>query len=356
MTAVIWLLIGLFRHQPPSGKRQPMVSVLIAARNEEGVIGKCLTALSKQDYPPERWELIVVDDDSEDATRAEVRRFREKFHKMKMLSIEDTPRGVAPKKHALSMGIRAASGAIILTTDADCLPPSGWITSMANQFDSDTDAVAGFSPLKGNGLIGAIAALDALINAVVSAGSIGQRRPATVAGRNFAFRRSVFLEIGGYGENIEGASGDDDLLLQRIGNHGGKVRFNPDVAAHVLSSAPLSIDAWWRMKRRHISAGKRYEPVLVAFSSMLYLFQIGLILSVILTLAGMVTPQQLLLMWGVKILVDGVTVAKAASILKVRRWLFPLIVAELISPLVFSLLIPTAMIGKVRWKGRELDS
>jgi cellulose synthase/poly-beta-1,6-N-acetylglucosamine synthase-like glycosyltransferase len=205
-------------------------------------------------------------------------------------------------------------------------------------------------------LVGIVAALDAFINAVVSAGSIGQGRPTTVAGRNFGFRRSVFLEIGGYGENIEGASGDDDLLLQRISNRGGKVRFNPESASHVLSSAPPTFSAWWRMKRRHISAGKRYEPVLVAFSTILYLFQVGLILSIIFTLSGMISFQLLILIWGVKIVVDTITMGKGAALLKIRRWLVPVIVAELVSPLVFTLLIPTAMVGKVKWKGRDLDS
>ena len=332
-----------------------MVSVLIAARNEAGVIGNCLTALSTQNYPSDLWEVIVIDDNSTDSTSSEVRSFRKAFEMLKLLSIEPPPPGIAPKKHALSKGIRAAQGEIILTTDADCLPPPSWISSMAKQFDEGVDAVAGFSPLSGKGIAGTLGSFDALINGVVSAGSIGQGKPTTLAGRNFGFRRSVWLEIGGYGENIKGASGDDDLLLQRISNHGGKVRFNTEASAQVLSTAQPSLSAWWRMKRRHISAGKRYEPLLVVFSAMLYLFQVGLIVSAILTLFGLFNPWHLLMIWGVKFAVDGFTVMKGAVLLKARNWIFPLIVGELISPFLFMVLIPAAMVGKISWKGRDLE-
>lgn len=352
---VLWLFVGLYRHKPRRRSLRPRVSVLIAARNEAGNITRCLTAMAAQNYPAERWEIIIIDDNSTDSTRAEIRAFRGKFHEMKILSVTAPPLGVAPKKHALAKGIMVAEGEIILTTDADCEPSAGWVSSMASHFDKGVDAVAGISPLAGKGLVGKIAGLDSLINAVVSAGSIGQGRPVTVAGRNFGFRRSVFMEIGGYGEDIQGASGDDDLLLQRISRHGGKVKFNAEVAGHVLSSAPPTLDAWWRMKRRHISAGKRYQPLLVTFSAMLYLFQVGLILMAALAIAGHLSLEFFIAIFGIKFAVDMATVARGAVIMKVRKWLIPFIIAELISPILFTILIPTAMVGKISWKGRELD-
>ncbi len=353
--AALWLLVGLIRLKSANSERYPKVSVLIAARNEAGNITRCLTAMTRQDYPTERWELIVVDDNSTDETRSEVRAFRDKFHEMKMLSVDSPPVGVAPKKHALTKGIMVAEGEIILTTDADCVPSTGWISSMVSHFEEGVDAVAGISPLAGKGLVGKLAGLDSLINAVVSAGSIGQGHPVTVAGRNFGFRRSSFLKIGGYGENIHGASGDDDLLLQRISRHGGKVRFSSNIAAHVRSDAPPTLGAWWRMKRRHISAGKRYQPLFILISTMLYLFQVGLILMSIITIMGNLSVEFFLIVLGLKVAVDMATVTKGALIMSARKWLFPFVIAELISPFLFAILIPAAMVGKIRWKGRELD-
>lgn len=104
------------------------VSVVIAARNEEKNIQACLDGLANQHYPRDRFEVILVDDHSGDRTvqvaEACIRRHPE-------LNFRVHSSSASPgKKAALREGLKLASGEIVLTTDADCVPNPGWIRAM----------------------------------------------------------------------------------------------------------------------------------------------------------------------------------------------------------------------------------
>ena len=92
----------------------PLVSVLVAARNEERAIARCLGSLLGQRYP--RYEIIVADDRSEDAT-PEI--LREQFPSVRAVRIPSLPEGCAGKSHALAVAAREARGDWLLFTDAD---------------------------------------------------------------------------------------------------------------------------------------------------------------------------------------------------------------------------------------------
>jgi cellulose synthase/poly-beta-1,6-N-acetylglucosamine synthase-like glycosyltransferase len=117
----------------------PFVSVLVAMRNEEQVIGQCVAALRAQDYPAGSCEFILVDDGSTDGTIDAATR----------ASLGDDRFTIVPnsgrpgKKGALRSGVERARGDVVLTTDADCLPKPGWIRAMAAHFEPGTGIVSG---------------------------------------------------------------------------------------------------------------------------------------------------------------------------------------------------------------------
>ncbi len=315
-----------------------------------------LNALQSQDYPNDKWEAIILDDSSDDDTAEIVREYVEQDKRFRLIEVGDHPDGIAPKKNALTKGVECSTAEIILVTDADCKPGPGWVSGMAKQFSTDTDAVVGYSPLTGKGLAGAVGRFDAFVNAVVSAGTIGLGHPTTAVGRNMGYRKSVWNHIGGFGSTVKGASGDDDLLLQRIASKKGKVVFSGDRTTKVGSNTKSTLAEWWLMKRRHLSAGKRYQPALILFSFALYLFQVGLLIITGLATFGKINPIQVGAIWGFKVLVDGLALQKGAQLLQHKRWIASFITGEVISPILFTLLVPISLIGKVRWKGRALNS
>lgn len=300
-------------------------------------------------YPSDKLEIIIIDDGSTDRTADIVRSAMAFCPSLTLIDAPALQAGIAPKKNALLAGISASKGEIILTTDADCFPKSGWVKGMMKYFDLDVVAVAGYSPVTGG-----IAGFDAFVNGVVSAGSIGLGTPTTAVGRNFAYRRTAFEAIGGFGETIRGASGDDDLLLQRLSRSGGKVAFSTDPATFVEAKGAESFRDWLTMKRRHLSAGTRYSPALVSLFVILYAFHFGLIASIITSIVGLTSWALPASIWGMKVLADFATLKKGAGILNRPRWVRDCLIAEIISPLLVCLVTPLAVVGKVKWKGREL--
>ncbi|HQG47240.1 MAG TPA: glycosyltransferase, partial [bacterium] len=133
MTALLFILQGFRRLKPPSASMgRPFISVLIAARNEAAHITPLLEALDRQDYPRDRHEILIIDDDSSDTTVKEIDRWQRAHpgSPLRLIHSQGRDQVISPKKHALAQGIAAARGEILLFTDADCLPLSTWISAL----------------------------------------------------------------------------------------------------------------------------------------------------------------------------------------------------------------------------------
>jgi len=353
--AVFALAFGMARLRHSHSYAKPTIAILIAARNEEECISDCLAAIEKQDYPENLREIVVINDNSDDSTADIARSFRDKIPGLRIIDAGELPEGIAPKKNALIAGIKATSSDIILTTDTDCQPPPGWISGIATCFEQDVDAVVGYSPLTGRGLIGALARFDGFISAIISAGTTGLGYPGSSVGRNFAYRRQAWLDAGGFGSDAAAASGDDDLLLQRIASRGKKVVFATDPNSFVPARGKEKFPEWWRMKRRHYSAARRYKPGLVIAGTLLYLFNPALVIMTIMAAAGHIDPIVAVGVWGAKISADGLALSRGSRLFHHQGWVFPWLIGEILSPVIFTILLPVSMVGRINWKGRKLD-
>ena len=95
----------------------PKVSIILPARNEEEFIGKCLDSLIEQDYT--NYEIIVVDDSSDDATGKIISEYAKKNSKIIPVSAQIKPDGWMGKNWACMEGYKKATGELLLFTDAD---------------------------------------------------------------------------------------------------------------------------------------------------------------------------------------------------------------------------------------------
>ncbi len=100
-----------------TSKTNPKVSIILPARNEEEFIGKCLDSLIKQDY--ENYEIIVIDDSSEDKTGKIILEYAKKHPKVIPVSARPKPEGWMGKNWACMEGYAKATGELLLFTDAD---------------------------------------------------------------------------------------------------------------------------------------------------------------------------------------------------------------------------------------------
>lgn len=120
---LIKTMIDSFRYTPLLDKfdqkphHSPRVSVILPARNEENFIQKCLDSLTAQDYP--NYEIITIDDSSEDSTGSIIAQYAKKNSKVIHVSAGPKPEGWMGKNWACMEGYKKVTGELLLFTDAD---------------------------------------------------------------------------------------------------------------------------------------------------------------------------------------------------------------------------------------------
>jgi len=129
------------RTPKPDEERLPTVSILVPVKNEEKVVGRLLRVLVDMDYPEQKKEIIVIDDDSTDKTVEICRRYVERYPNLIRLVLKPTSNR---KASALNYGLRYAKGEIVATFDADNVPEPDALMRAAEYFeDPSTAAVQG---------------------------------------------------------------------------------------------------------------------------------------------------------------------------------------------------------------------
>lgn len=207
---VTWRAIPVFSH-PTSPKTT--ISVIIPARNEEQNIGVLLEALHKQTYPPALFEVIVIDDHSTDETAAIVRKFRG----IKLIRLQED--GInSYKKKAIETGIAAATGQLIVTTDADCLPGPQWLHYIA-AFKEERNSVFVAAPVVfhcNSSVLQMFQSMDFMVLQGITGASVDKNIHSMCNGANLAYERDAFDKVGGFAGIDHIASGDDMLLMHKI--------------------------------------------------------------------------------------------------------------------------------------------
>src|SRR5690349_19209623 len=186
-----------------------MISVVVPVRNEELTISNLLSHLSLQEY--RNFEIIIVNDDSEDETLWMVNQAQ-----LRNLTVIHNPgKG---KKAAITAGVRAARGSIVVTTDADCTVSTQWLTNMRVPFrDQEVMMAFGGVRMEGSGsFFDSLQAMEfaGLIGVGASTAALGA--PTMCNGANLAFRKKVFGEVKGFEDNLSIPSGDDEFLMRKI--------------------------------------------------------------------------------------------------------------------------------------------
>jgi cellulose synthase/poly-beta-1,6-N-acetylglucosamine synthase-like glycosyltransferase len=358
--AVVFLLRGL-KNLGDSGEqpRDHTFSVVIAARNEERTLDHCLDHVFDQSLPPERFEVIVVNDRSTDATAAICEGYGRNHPNMSFITITQTPRGIAPKKHAVAQGVRKARNEIVALTDADCNVPRQWLETISNHFFGDTGLVQGitaYAEYAGmNRFFWGLQAIDFLSHGIVSAAAIGAGMPLNSNANNFAFRRTLFEEVGGYGDGSEKViSGDDDLLLQRIAaDEKWRVRYMTDPAGAVTTAPTLTAAGVFEQRKRWGSKTVNYSKRQIAFLSGVFLFYCGIITTVIM---GFFEPRFFLVaaaMAGVKIVGEYLLLIPGTALFNQKRLRSYILPASFLqAPMVIAAVV-LGVFGRFSWKGER---
>lgn len=233
----------------------PKASVIVAARNEEKNISNCLKSLNDLSYPENQLEIILVDDDSTDNTETIIKDYISNRPKFKLIKPTKDFGETKGKARAIANAIEVAEGEIILTTDADCSVSPTWASTIASYYKPDVVMVCGYTNQKWNKLFEAVQDIDFIYLLTVGAGAINLGKPLSAIGNNMSYRKSAYLEVGGY-ENIPFSVTEDFQLLMAINKLKNKKIIYPADPGSLVTSEPCpDLKTLFLQKRRWAVGG-----------------------------------------------------------------------------------------------------
>jgi cellulose synthase/poly-beta-1,6-N-acetylglucosamine synthase-like glycosyltransferase len=254
-------------------------SVIICACNEARRIQPLLQSLKKIEYSKENFEVILVNDNSIDETGEIMQAYCAGQGNWRYLFHEKSSDSYKGKKGALDFGIQNSQHDIILATDADCIVPQNWLKSMLSYFDENTALVQGYSPvLKRQDFLSVYQQFDTLAEGVTAASSFFYNTPTHANARNFAFRKSVYHEIGGFSSISHVDTGDDFYLAKLIKNETNyDFRYNCDRNSFVSTHEVDHLKDYWHQQLRRNSKGFDLGGQILFLGSWLIIFHLLLI-------------------------------------------------------------------------------
>jgi len=218
-------------------------SIVIPARNESANIKACIDSILAQNYPINCFEVIVIDDFSEDDTAFIVSSMQALHENVRLLKLSDFFKQEeiqSFKKKAIEKAVVHAKGDWIITTDADCIVPPNWL-SLYHQYiikESPVFVAAPVMFIPEKTVLNTFQVLDFLALQGITAAAVGAGKHSMSNGANLAFEKSAFIAVGGYQGVDQIASGDDMFLMHKmkktLSNRIGYL-FHPD--AIVLTKA-----------------------------------------------------------------------------------------------------------------------
>lgn len=252
------------------------ISVIIPAYNAEDCIVECLSSLTDQSILREMYEIIVVDDGSTDST-AEVSK------KVGVKLIKQRNSGPAA---ARNRGAQEASGEVLLFIDADCVADGKWIEKMTEPFsESKIAGVQGMYKSKQKETVARFAQIE-----IEERYKLMKRNEYIdfIGTYAAAYRRDIFLEMGGFDTSFPIASGEDTDFSYRLSQNNHKMVLNPDAFVYHRHPGTLRsylTQKYWRAYWRNLLYKKnKAKAVKDSYTPQTLKFQILLVLLMVLML------------------------------------------------------------------------
>ena len=304
VAAQLWIIVGMLRSSAArrvtggdadTTGEWPSVSVIIPAHDESERLPATLASLAGVSYEGP-WEIVLVDDRSTDATPDLLARAARDDDRIRVVTIREPSRRLAPKVNAVRAGILASTGDVIVTSDADCRYHPGWLEALVRTFRPGVAMVSGYveTDLEATAAPGGRVPLWARIEAadwfslmLVSRSMLRFGKAYASSANNQAYLRSAFERAGGFGAGARAPSGDEDLLAQRLGSlDGHRVEFADVDEARVVTRSAGSFVAFLRQRSRWVSRYRHvvhYRPSFIAGLSVLGFESIALCAALLAT-------------------------------------------------------------------------
>lgn len=232
-------------------KEESRISIIIPAKDEEENIDAIILSSVEQNYPKDKFEVIIVNDRSNDKTKEIAESYLEKYDNLKVINITEPGKILTGKQNALDIGIKSATGEIIVLTDADCIVNKNWIKSMNKFFiNKDVGLVVGKTEImeeNKKSFLYKVQAMSHRLLMEVAQVPIMYGLYTSGMGNNIALRKKGYDELGGY-EGLGNSILDDEILVRGFARKGYKIAaaFNQNAVVETKY-----MDSYRKMFKQH---------------------------------------------------------------------------------------------------------
>ena len=349
------IILSWYRRNTKNNKT-PFVSILVACKNEEKDLQRCVDSLVRLDYLSENIEILLIDDQSSDRT-PEIVKTSEKLHnQVKAYNTSAAPdTHLKAKARAISYGASKAKGDWLFIVDADAKVDPKWLKCMLSGTDDKVGMIGGLimTDEKGYFTVSALEKVSLAYTQPITAGAAGLGFPAICSGPNMAIRRSTYEDYGGL-EKVDFDIAEDLALARIVLDSGQKIKFYslPETVAYL--KAPPSLKHLFSQQRRWITGG--FEQSWKLWSGLAFVFGYHFILSWILILGWFVSIEATLISLSFKLLSDFILLIVLKLQMKIPRLLryTPLMFIYTLATFIW---LPLSLIfsKNINWKGEGYE-
>ncbi len=362
---IIAFIIGfdsLEKFKPITTVPKTSFSIVIPFRNEARALPILLKSLQQLKYPSDKYELIFIDDDSEDDSVNVIQRgfdcacLPDRLAQPDIKVIKNNHKSGSPKKDAVETAIAQAKFDWILTTDADCNVSQNWLQvfdAYIQQYQPKLIA-APVTYNTANSLLEQFQLLDLLSLQGSTMGGFGISKPFMCNGANLCYKKQVFLDVNGFEGNKHIASGDDLFLLEKIvAKYPENIHFLKSHNAIITTKPEPTLKKLISQRVRWASKATSYKN---NFSKLVSLSVFSMnVLLIILFLGSIVGYYSWLLFviaFPIKFCLDFIILFKTALFFKQQSVLKHYFWSSIIYPIFIIFIALSSFTSNYSWKGR----
>ena len=358
---ILSLIVGFDRVKPfnPEEHEEPTrFTILIPFRNEAKNLPRLLKSLHSLNYSSAHFEVLLIDDDSEDNSVEIIEEFQKKST-LKLTILKNERRTQSPKKDAITHGVRHAKNNWILTTDADCIVPEKWLLCYNSFIQAhEANVICGaVNFVTTNSFLDRFQQLELLSLMSATLGGFGLKKPFMCNGANLCYRKHIFEDLNGFDGNSNIASGDDIFLLEKaLEKEASKVYFLKSHEAVVLTKPAASYSAMVQQRVRWASKSTHYRNAFGKLTGLIIFAMNGLVVSLLLLCLFKLIPFRIFLYCFVlKFYCDFWLILKSATFFNSRKSLPSYLLSSFLYPFLTLFIVYKSLFFTYKWKGRHFN-
>jgi len=324
-------------------------TIVVPFRNEAATLPILLDSFSKLNYPTELFEVLLVDDESEE-------QFLVFGFQFSVRVINNNRVSNSPKKDAITTAMQHLNSDWIITTDADCVVAENWLLTLDNYIQNhDVSMIAGAVTYDcENSFLHHFQQLDLTSLQGATIGSFGIGKGFMCNGANLAYTKSLFEELNGFEGNNSIASGDDVFLLQKaVAKFPERVHYLKS-KSNIVVTKP--VDSWSGLFYQRVRWASKTTSYQSSFGKVLGLIvfagNLSIVVGIGFCILGLFSWLTIVLLLLLKFVLDLVLIYKSHSFLTTTKMRY-VVLSSLFYPFFSVSVALYSLFGKYEWKGRR---